>query len=396
MPTFTGLDVLLEESCGRLQGKSIGLLCNQASITRHGLHVVEALLFFQREGRLEIKGVFGPQHGVWGHTQDNMVEWEGYRDPRTGLNFHSLYGARRWPTAAMLEGIDLFVVDIPDVGARYYTFIWTMALCMRACSERGTPFMVLDRPNPIGGVEVEGTVLDSAYSSVVGLHPLPMRHGMTVGEISKYLQGAFYPKCRLEVVEMRGWSRPMVFEDTGLLWAVPSPNMPTRDTALAYPGMCLFEGTNLSEGRGTTRPFETFGAPFVDGWKLCEALDGVPALRDCGVLFRPVRFQPTFQKHVGKVCGGGVIHVLDRERFRPVLAAVAILQEVVHLWPKEFEWLQPPYEYEAEKLPFDILAGNGWLRRAIEDLEPLEGIRDRFASDCSAFEPDRVSALLYS
>ncbi len=393
MPTLQGLDVLRRDCFQPFPGKAIGVVCNQASIARDGTHILDALLPFHQAGTLKIVAAFGPQHGIWGHTQDNMIEWEGYRDARTGLNFFSLYGEYREPTPAMLEGIDHLIFDVPDVGARYYTFIWTLALCLKACEPKGIPITVLDRVNPIGGMQTEGPVLEQGYESFVGLYPLPARTGLTMGEIARYFQARYFPKSQLEVVQVEGWTRGEPFEQTNLLWAMPSPNMPTVDTARVYPGMCLLEGTRLSEGRGTTRPFEIFGAPYLDGWKLADRLNGLGL---AGVFFRPIQFEPTFQKHAKTPCEGCFIHVVDRTTFEPVLSAVALLQEVVRMAPEAFAWLPPPYEYETKKMPIDILAGNGWLRPAIEGLAPLGQIRDRMRSEIDAFEPFRSEALLYS
>lgn len=382
MITLSGLDILLAQNCALLKGKRIGYVCNQASITRNGVLGLDALIARQTVDGFEIGAVFGPQHGIWGHTQDNMIEWEGYRDPRTGLPFFSLYGEHREPTDAMLAGLDLLVIDIVDIGARYYTFIWTMTLCMKACARLGVPVLVLDRPNPIGGTQVEGTVLDPEYASFVGLYPLPMRHGLTAGEIARHIQATQHRSCMLCVLDVQSWDRTSYHDETGLLWAMPSPNMPTVDTAVVYPGQCLLEGTKLSEGRGTTRPFETFGAPFIDGWRLADSLN---AIKLSGVWFRPVQFLPTFQKYKGEVCQGCFIHVTDRQTFLPVLTTMAILQETIRLWPNDFLWQDPPYEYEANKLPIDILAGNGWLRPAIENLTPLQEIQERMEAECRGF-----------
>ncbi len=387
-----GLDQVIAENFAQFQGQSIALVCNQASIASDYVHVLDHFLKPHSQDRLKIAAVLGPQHGIWGHTQDNMVEWEGYVDPRTGVPVHSLYGENREPTDEMLAGADRLVFDVPDVGARVYTFIWTLALCMKACMRLNIPVTVLDRPNPIGGTQVEGTVLDPDFDSFVGLHPLPMRHGMTVGEIALSLQERFYHGCRLDIIQMVGWKAGAYQDESGLPWAMPSPNMPTVDTAVVYPGMCLLEGTRLSEGRGTTRPFEIFGAPYLDGWSLAEGLNeiGLP-----GVAFRPCQFQPTFQKFHGDVCQGAFIHVSDRRSFKPVLTAVAILQAVIRQRPNEFRWLDPPYEYEHNKKPIDVLAGNDWLAPAIEGLEPLESIEQRFADECAPFLAHREAMLLY-
>jgi len=286
----------------------------------------------------------------------------------------------------------LMVVDLPDVGSRYYTFIWTMANCMEACERRGIPMTVLDRPNPIGGEQVEGPMLDPALSSFVGLYPLPIRHGMTIGEIATHLRNTFFPRTELHVVRMEGWERSFYFEQCQLPWAMPSPNMPSVETAVVYPGGCLLEATKLSEGRGTTRPFEIFGAPYIDGWELSDCLNrlGLP-----GCHFRPVQFEPTFHKFAKEVCEGAFLHVTDRTRFEPVLSYIAVLQEVVRQCGEKFEWRPAPYEYEYEKEPIDILAGQKWVRRAVEGLEPLKEVRDRLRESCGEFAEQRNRALLY-
>lgn len=414
MRTATGLDILRVEGFSRLRGRTVGLLCNQASVDSEYDHVIDLMLPFHRRGDFRIGAVFGPEHGLYGHTQDNMIEWEGREDPRTGLVVHSLYGKHREPTADMLRDVELMVIDIPDVGSRYYTFIWTMCHCMKACSELSIPVMVLDRPNPIGGLSVEGTLLRPGFESFVGLHPIPTRHGMTIAEIAEYAKSAFYPRAVSMPVTMQGWSRSDYFDDTDCAWAMPSPNMPTLDTAVVYPGGCLLEGTNLSEGRGTTRPFEVFGAPFVKGWKLADALNATDLP---GVKFRPVQFEPTFNKHQGALCEGCSVHVLDRQGFEPVLTYVAVLQEIVRqvgvadvnaastddtfvaaspetLLP-QFAWKRPPYEYERARMPFDILAGNDWLRPAIQELKPLNEIHQRFLEECFEFSIPRHEAMLY-
>jgi uncharacterized protein YbbC (DUF1343 family) len=394
MGTSTGLDIVSRDEFARFRGKSIGLVCNQASIAGNLEHVIDLLLPHHQAGTLKVQSVMGPQHGLYGHTQDNMIEWEGkgHPDARTGMVIHSLYGENREPTDAMLDGVEELVVDLPDVGARYYTFIWTVALCLKACEARGIPVTVLDRPNPIGGTQVEGTLLRQGMESFVGLYPLPTRHGMTIAEAARHLASTYFPKAELAIVPMEGWSREMYFEQTGQPWAMPSPNMPTVETAVVYPGGCLMEATWLSEGRGTTRPFEIFGAPYVDAWELCDALRelGLP-----GTHFRPLQFEPTFNKHAKELCGGAFLHVTDRQAFEPVLTTVAIFQTLRRLYGAKFEWRPGPYEYEWEKEPIDILAGNDWLKRAVDDLEPLASIRERFQAECAEFAPERARSLLY-
>ncbi len=393
MKVLPGLDVLYQQEFAPLRGKSVGVLCHQATINVDFQHILDLLLPLHRQGKLHIQAVFGPQHGLWGHTQDNMIEWEGYREPRSGLMIYSLYGQHRKPTPEMLKDIELMVVDLQDVGARYYTFIWTLALTMEACQEQGIPVMVLDRPNPIGGDQIEGTLLNPNFTSFVGLHPIAQRHGLTIGEIAQYLKDAFYPKVDLTVVEMKGWQRTMHFPETGLPWAMPSPNMPCYETSLVYPGMCLLEATNLSEGRGTTRPFEIFGAPWLDGWALAQKLN---ELQLPGVYFRPIQFLPTFHKHANQTCEGCFIHVTDRKSFQPVRTTIALLQEVIRQNRENFRWKNPPYEYEYEKLPIDILAGNDWLRRWIEELKPLTEVDERLREEEKTYQKIWKQYLRYS
>ncbi len=382
----SGLDVLREESFKRLQGQRIGLLAHPASVDANLAHASDLFL----AAGLNVVRLFGPQHGVRGQTQDNMVEWRSFTDPQSGLECCSLYGEHRKPTAEMLAGLDVLVIDLQDVGARYYTFNWTTLLCMEACAEEGVKVTLLDRPNPVNASDREGPVLDMGYRSFVGMAPIPARHGLTSGELAAFCN--VKTGADLEVVPMAGYRRGMWFDETGLLWVLPSPNMPTLEAATVYPGMCLLEGTGLSEGRGTTRPFETFGAPFVDPKRLLGRLKdfNLPGAR-----FRPLYFEPTFQKHAGVLCGGAQIHVLERERFKPVLTAVAILGAVRELWPEQFSWKQPPYEYETEKLPVDILAGSDRLRLDIEAGKDPREIAAGWDAEVSAFSKLVADSLRY-
>jgi uncharacterized protein YbbC (DUF1343 family) len=292
----------------------------------------------------------------------------------------------------MLDAVELLVVDIPDVGARYYTFIWTMALCMRQCEQLGIPVLVLDRPNPIGGLQQEGTLLRQEFDSFVGLYPLPTRHSLTVAEVAVYLRSHYFPKLDLEFQLMPTWDRSTYADELPYAWTMPSPNMPTVDTAVVYPGGCLVEGTNLSEGRGTTRPFEIIGAPFIDAWQFCDDLN---RLNLAGTYFRPVQFEPTFNKWAKVLCGGAFIHVTDRRTFNSTLTTVAMLQAATRRYTTNFAWKPGPYEYETEKRPIDILCGNNWLATAIENLTPLPEIQDRFQSEVEEFEDSRKSSLMY-
>jgi len=360
----TGLDMFEKSWPAKLKGARVGLVAHPASVDSKLRHAAGCFL---KSGKVELRALFGPQHGVRGETQDNMIEWKGFRDKKTGLPVYSLYSDTRKPSPMMLKGLDALVIDMQDAGARYYTFIWTMELCMLACEETGKSFIVLDRPNPLGGTVTEGPVLDTAYKSFVGQRPLPVRHGMTIAEIANYLKNEFYPSLDFHIIPMKGWKREMWFDDTGLPWVLPSPNMPTVDTAAVYPGMCLLEATNLSEGRGTTRPFEIFGAPFIDAGILAARLE---KFRLPGVIFRPMYFLPMFQKHAGKLCGGAQIHVTDRKKFKPFRTGAAVIRAVRDLYPDRFEWKQPPYEYETEKMPIDILAGTDRFRKDMENGRP--------------------------
>ncbi len=292
----------------------------------------------------------------------------------------------------MFRGIDTVVVDLQDVGARYYTFIWTTALVMRAAARAGVEVVVLDRPNPLGGAVLEGNVADPAYASFVGLYPLAIRHGMTIGEVAAYVNATHALGCRLTIVRMRGWRRRMLWEDTGLPWVAPSPNMPTPDTARVYPGGCLYEGTNLSEGRGTTRPFEWVGAPYLDADAYAGALN---AQRLPGVAFRAARFTPMFHKWAGRLCGGVQIHVTDVARFKPYLTGLAVIAEARRLAPKGFAWKKPPYEFERKKLPIDILCGTDAIRKAIERRRPLREIERAWAPGLAAWARQRARFLVY-
>jgi uncharacterized protein YbbC (DUF1343 family) len=365
----TGLDIIEAAWPAQLNNSRIGLLVHPASINSNIEHAADICVKY---GRFKVKAFLGPQHGIRGETQDNMIEWEGFRDKKTGLPVYSLYGKTRCPDHKMLQDIDVIVIDLQDVGARYYTFIWTLALVLEVCKEANKPVVVLDRPNPIGGHLIEGPVLKPEYKSFVGLRPLPVRHGMTIGEIALYLRDLYCASLDFHVLKMENWERRMWFDDTKLPWVLPSPNMPTLDTATVYPGMCLLEATNLSEGRGTTRPFEIFGAPFIDPDLLVKQLREFDLP---GVFFRPLYFIPTFHKHAGQSCGGAQIHVLYREQFKPFKTAVGIIKAVYNLYPKDFTWKNPPYEYEKVLLPIDILAGSDRVRKDIEndlDLHKME------------------------
>jgi uncharacterized protein YbbC (DUF1343 family) len=373
----------------RLKGLRVGVLANPASIDRDFRHVVDALAS-SRDWKLT--AIFGPQHGFRSDLQDNMIETAHADDKRRKVPIFSLYSETREPTPAMLDLIDVLVIDIQDVGARIYTFIYTMANCLRAAARKGLPVIVCDRPNPIGGVAVEGPMLEKDFESFVGQFPIPMRHGMTIGELARLFNERHGIGAKLEVVPMEGWSRGMYWDETGLPWVMPSPNMPTLDTAIVYPGTVLFEGTMLSEGRGTTRPFELIGAPWIDGEELASRMNAIGLE---GAHFRPAIFEPTFQKHARATCGGVQIHVTDRHAFEPVKAGVALMRECNEMAPDRFAWRPPPYEYEHGKMPIDILAGSQALREQIAARMPLADIVASWRDGEAEFAKIRAPYLLY-
>lgn len=365
------------------------MLANPASVDASYTHIVDQL---RQAPGVTLGAIFGPQHGFRSDVQDNMIETPHGRDACRRVPVYSLYSETREPTAEMLAGLDVLVVDLQDIGARIYTFIYTMANCLIACAKHGVDVIVCDRPNPIGGVDAEGPMLDPAYRSFVGMFPIPMRHGMTIGELARLFNTSFGIGARLEVVPMTGWTRTLYADGTGVPWVMPSPNMPTLDSAIVYPGTVLFEGTTVSEGRGTTRPFEIVGAPWVDAERFAEQLNA----RDLpGVFFRPTVFEPTFQKHARHTCGGCQIHVLNRAAFKPVLTGVALIEAVRAADPSQFAWRQPPYEYEHDKEPIDILAGSPALREAIDAGATAAEIETSWAQDLEAFTRLREPFLLY-
>lgn len=355
-----GLENCLASAPDVLCGARFGLLANQSSVDRR-FRLAHDLLDEAFPGRL--KALFSPQHGFHGEDQDNMIETADGYHRRLGIPIHSLYAESRKPTARSLGGLDCLVVDLQDVGTRVYTYVWTLSYCLEACAEQGIPVVLLDRPNPLGGRRAEGPRLRMPYDSFVGRAPLPMAHGLTIGEMARYLNCSLGIGATVEVVPMTGWRREMTYGDTGRRWIPTSPNLPRLEGVGLYPGMVLVEGTNLSEGRGTTTPFEIVGAPFIDPYALADALAewDLP-----GVAFRPLTFKPTFQKWQGRQCGGVFLHVLDDRAFQPYRSAVVLLASVRHLWPEAFRWLPPPYEYEREKMPIDILSGGCELRKGLE------------------------------
>ena len=382
-----GSDLLLASS--RLKGARVGIVCNHASLDRGFLHIVDRLA---AAPDVTLAAIFGPQHGFRSDVQDNMIETAHADDPARRVPVYSLYSETREPTAAMLAGLDFLVIDLQDIGARIYTYIYTMANCLRACARHGVRVIVCDRPNPIGGTDVEGGLLVAAFESFVGQFPIPMRHGMTIGELARLFNEHFGIGASLEVVKMEGWRREMYSDTTGLPWVMPSPNMRTLDTAIVYPGTVLFEGILISEGRGTTRPFELIGAPWIEAESFARRMN---ALELPGTYFRPAVFEPTFQKHAKQTCGGCQIHVTDRQAFQPVLVGVALIAMFHQVDPARFAWRQPPYEYEHDKMPIDILAGSEKLRGQIESGMSAREIGASWTADEESFKKLRAPFLLY-
>ncbi|HEX3758801.1 MAG TPA: DUF1343 domain-containing protein [Kofleriaceae bacterium] len=391
MTVQTGLVRLASEGSSLLEGKRLGLLVNATAVDAELRHAIDLL---GARSDLKIAALFGPEHGVRGDAQD-MIAVDAARDARSGLPVHSLYGtttASLSPTPEMLDGIDVLVYDVQDVGSRYYTFVWTMVLAMRACAAAGKAFCVLDRPNPIDGSHLEGPLIAPGFESFVGLVSCPVRHGLTAGEIARWRHAVEKLDLDLAVISMRGWQRDMRFEHTGLPWVMPSPNMPTPDTALVYPGMCLVEGTELSEGRGTTRPFELAGAPYLDGHRLAADL---AAMQLPGVMFRPAVFTPMFQKHHPRACGGVQLHVTNPEAFRPYRTGVAFLKACYDQSPASFKWRAKAYEFVADIPAIDLLSGGDAIRTGIEAGASLDELTARWPRDEGDFAAERAEYLLY-
>ena len=389
MSVRLGIERLLDGPDRKLiDGQRVGLVCNPASVDSRIVHVADRLL--QRGHRLT--ALFGPQHGFRSDLQENMIESPHAHDAKRRVPVHSLYSETREPTAEMLKEVDVLIIDLQDVGTRIYTYVYTMANCLRAARRHGVRVVVCDRPNPINGDDIEGATLNPAYESFVGQFPIPMRHGLTIGEAARLFNEHFGLGAAVDVIPIEGWKRSMFFDDTGLPWVLPSPNIPPLDTAVVYPGAVLFEGTLLSEGRGTTRPFELVGAPWIDGERFAEAMNarGIP-----GVFFRPVFFEPTFHKHAQRLCGGCQIHVTDRRAFPSMRTAIEMLDEFKREAPSERLWRDPPYEYEHVKPPIDILYGSDRLRRGIDEGESPAAIMSEWKADEEAFRDLRQKFLLY-
>jgi len=414
MRVSTGLEVLARERPQWLKGRRVGLLMHPASVTSGFVSARDVVL---RLAGAKLCALFGPQHGFAGEKQDNMIESGHGTDPGLAIPIYSLYSETRSPTRAMLEGIDLLLVDLQDVGTRVYTFEWTTALALESCARSGCEVVVLDRPNPLGGIAVEGNLIRPGYTSFVGLTPVPMRHGLTLGELAALVNlrlsgeqarsraASARPVRRrdgvgwrcpglaaLTVVPMERWRRRMLFPETGLPWVLPSPNMPTFDTALVYPGQVLLEGTNISEGRGTTRPFEIFGAPWLDLPAVRKRFD---KRRLRGLTLRDHAFEPTFHKYAGQVCRGFQIQVTDRAAFRPYFTTLALLQDIVAEHPDCVEWKKPPYEYVTDRLPIDVLTGDPAVGEALVSGADLRALAGSWRREIASFAREARAIQLY-
>lgn len=385
-----GIERILDEQLDAIRGQRIGLVCNQASVLPESFtHTADV---FASCDEFTLTTLFGPQHGIRGDVQDNMIETPHTVDERTGKPVYSLYSETREPTEEMVRDIDTFVVDLQDVGCRIYTFAYTMANCMKAAAKYGKRVVVCDRPNPINGISVEGNVTETAFTSFVGQFELPTRPGMTIGELAKMFNEHFGINSDLEIIEMEGWSRDMWFDQTELPWVLPSPNIPTPETCIVFPATVHLEGTELSEGRGTTKPFELNGGPFIAPCVWKEALD---AYDYPGVTFRPCYFQPTFQKWARQTCGGLQIHVTDRNVFTPVIVGIAMVKTAYDLYTEKFQWKQTDYEYEFGKNPFDVVSGTDTIRKAIEAGESLDKVQASWKTRFEEFTQNREKCLLY-
>jgi uncharacterized protein YbbC (DUF1343 family) len=376
----TGLENILGNFPTALKGKRVGILCHAASITRKFDHISD--IFFQRKD-CRLSAIFGPQHGIYGQTQDNMIEWRNQIHPVYGIPLYSLYGEHRKPTSEMLMNIDILVIDLQDVGARLYTYIWTVKLCIEACSEAGIPVLILDRPNPIGTLPFDGPVLKEEYFTFVGGASIPLCHRMTIGEIALWIKNKYYPGCDLNIIWMKNWKRSSLFSETGLPWVLPSPNMPTLQTAIVYPGTVLIEALNLSEGRGTTIPFELFGAPYINSEKLRMNLN---RRKIEGCAFRIHNFIPTFHKFCGELCNGLQIHVIDIHRYKPVETALEIFDAIIETTEAgALKFNPPPYEYEYRLIPFDILSGDSLMRESLLKRDSTGIEKERWSHEIEIF-----------
>lgn len=383
-----GLENLIADPPEYLRGKRIGLLSNPASVDRQFNHASRLIHHFFPG---QLKALFSPQHGFYAEKQDNMIESRHFIEPELNIPVYSLYNDTRIPTQEMFDQIDILLIDIQDVGTRVYTFIYTVSFCLELAAKMKKQVIILDRPNPVGGTQIEGNILSKDYTSFVGRFPIPMRHGLTIGEISQFFNQAFHMGCDLTVIPMIGWKRKLYWQDTGLPWVPPSPNLPTPQSCMVYPGQVIFEGTNISEGRGTTLPFEQFGAPFLNVKKIKADADELIK----GACLRPVNFEPTSGKWQGYGCKGFHIHVTSTNEFKPYLSSLILMQLIIKYHKDEFKFIPPPYEYEFEKMPIDLILGNKLLREKLTNLEDLTLLSTQWQQELATFKSISGKYYLY-
>lgn len=388
----TGLDLLVAQEFAPLDGLRVGLVTHPAAVDNQLRHAIE---LFSAARRMQLVAIFGPEHGLLGQAQD-LIAVSGGPSTKEAVVVHSLYGdsvESLRPTPAQLKGLDALVIDLQDIGSRYYTFQATMRYCLEVALPLGLRVFVLDRPNPLGGRVVEGPAVTKGFESFVGAHDLATRHGLTIGELAMLYQRELnLDRGSLHVIACEGWKRASYFDETGLPWVLPSPNMPTLDTALVYPGQCLLEGTNLSEGRGTTRPFELCGAPWLDAAKLAHRINDEKLP---GVRFRAAWFRPTFQKHAGNDCQGVQLHVIDRQTFQPVRTSLALLAAMREMSGTHFAWRTEIYEFVRQPIAIDLLFGSARERGHLEHGRPWRDLIPAWRKEEAAFEQRRHTALLY-
>lgn len=385
---LTGLENFIDTPPDYLTDMNLGLLCNPASVNSELVHTSKIInkLFPNK-----LKALFSPQHGFYADKQDNMIESNNSKETNLKIPIFSLYSKTRVPTKEMFDLIDCLIIDLPDVGCRVYTFIYTISFCLEKAAEYNKKVIILDKPNPIGGIEVEGNLLEDEFKSFVGRFPIPMRHGMTIGEIASFFNKAFNINCNLEIIKLKGWDRKMYFSDTDLDWILPSPNLPTPASCIVYPGQVIFEGTNISEGRGTTLPFEFFGAPFIDSYEIADKISN----KIEGAYLRPVKFEPVAGKWNSQTCNGFQIHVINKETFKPYKTSLVLLQEIIRLYKNDFKFKSPPYEYEYNKLPMDIILGSKKLRLQIESMENIDKIEESWQKPLNNFNKTSKEFYLY-
>jgi len=386
----TGLENLLASPPDWMRGKRIGLLCNPASVDRYFRH---AGTLVDRTFPKQLVALFSPQHGFFAEKQDNMIESDHIREPVLDIPVFSLYGETRTPTPDMMDDIDILLIDLQDVGTRVYTFMSTISYCLEAAKQSGVNVVILDRPNPINGKAVEGNILSPAAASFVGRYPIPMRHGLTVAELSRMINEFFGIGCHLDIIPLSGWKRHMFFIDTGLPWVPPSPNLPTLSSAMVYPGQVIWEGTNISEGRGTAQPFEIFGAPFIDIHTLLAHL-GETELP--GAILRPIGFEPTSNKWQNEFCRGFQIHITDPARYKPYVTSLKLFQIILKQFSEAFAYKYPPYEYEYENLPMDLIIGDETIRKRLENFDDLDDVERSWQDGIDDFRKNSKPFTLYS